>query len=57
MRASNDPRLSVEQRYGDHTGYAADVKVATQWLQADGLLLQEDADRLVAQAEASDVLK
>lgn len=55
--ARNDPRLSVEERYGDHAGYAAAVKVAAQRLQADGFLLQEDADRLVAQAAASDILK
>jgi hypothetical protein len=54
--AAGDPRPSLEERYGTHAGYvrrvraAADASVAQRWL------LREDADRLIAAAEASAVL-
>jgi hypothetical protein len=52
-----DPRLSLEERYGDHAGYVAAVRAATEQLVRQRLLLPEDAARLVSEAEASDVLK
>ena len=52
-----DPRLSLEERYGSHQGYVAVVRAAAARLVRDRFLLQEDADRLIAEAEASDVLK
>jgi hypothetical protein len=55
--AVGDPRPSLEERYGDHAGYIAAVRAATERLQAERLLLPEDAARLVSEAEASDVLK
>lgn len=55
--ASGDPRLSLEERYGTHDGYVARVKAAAARLVADRLLLRDDADRLVAQAEQSRVLR
>lgn len=51
-----DPRLSVEERYGTHAGYVCAVKNAVHNLLRQRFLLTEDADRLVAQAEASRVL-
>jgi hypothetical protein len=54
--ASGDPRLSLEERYSTHEAYVAKVKTAAERAVKDRLLLQADADRLVAQAEASDVL-
>ncbi len=54
--ASGDPRLSLEERYKTHDGYVAVVKAAAAKSVADRFLYQEDADRLVAQAAASDVL-
>jgi len=55
--ASGDPRLSLEERYGTHNGYVAAVSKAAANAVARGFLLQEDADALIAQAQASQVLK
>ena len=55
--ANGDPRLSLEERYGSHEGYVAVVKRAAERNVRDRFLLPEDAARLIAQAEASDVLK
>ncbi len=55
--ASGDPRPSIEERYGTHENYVAKVKAAAQQLVKERFLVQEDADRLVSQAEASNVLK
>lgn len=55
--ASNDPRPSLEERYGSHAGYVEAVKKAAARAMAQGFLLKEDADALIAGAEASDVLK
>src|SRR5215469_5209359 len=55
--ANEDPRPSLEERYGDHAGYVATVSAAAQKAVASGFLLERDAKRLVAAAEASDVLK
>jgi hypothetical protein len=55
--AVGDPRPSVEERYGTHAGYVAAVQDAAAQLVAERFLLSEDAERLVAEAEASDVLK
>jgi Alpha/beta hydrolase domain len=54
--ANGDPRLSLEERYGDHAGYVSAVKAAASKAIAGGFLLQADADALVKQAEASNVL-
>lgn len=55
--AQGDPRLSLEERYGNHAGYVAAVRKAAANAVARGFLLQEDADALIAAAEASQVLK
>ena len=54
--ANSDPRLSLEERYGDHAGYVSAVKIAVSKAVAGGFLLPADADALVKQAEASKVL-
>ncbi|MDH3316112.1 MAG: alpha/beta hydrolase domain-containing protein, partial [Gammaproteobacteria bacterium] len=54
--ANGDPRLSLEERYVDHEGYVDAVKAAAAHAMAEGFLLQEDADALIADAEASNVL-
>jgi Alpha/beta hydrolase domain len=54
--ASGDPRPSLEERYGSHDAYVAAVKIAAAGAVKERFLLPEDADRLVAQAAASDVL-
>jgi hypothetical protein len=55
--ASGDPRLSLEERYGTHDGYVAAVRKAAAIAVARGFLLQNDADALIALAEASEVLR
>lgn len=52
-----DPRLSLEERYGNHPGYVAAVRKATDKLVRDRLLLPVDAERLVSEADASDILR
>lgn len=56
-QAAGDPRLSLEERYRNHEGYVAAVRAAAARQVRDRFLLPEDADRLIAQAEASDVLR
>ena len=55
--ASGDPRPSLEERYGTHDKYVAQVRAAAERLVRGRYLLQDDADRLIAQAEASKVLR
>jgi hypothetical protein len=55
--ASGDPRLSLEERYGTHEAYVAKVREAATRQVAERFLLQEDADRLIDQAEKSAVLR
>jgi hypothetical protein len=55
--AVGDPRPSLEERYGTHEDYVVQVRAAAQRLARGRYLLQEDADRLIAQAESSNVLK
>jgi len=54
--ASGDPRLSLQERYGNHAGYVAAVRAGIDKAMAAGFLLQADADRLLVEAEASNVL-
>jgi hypothetical protein len=54
---AGDPRPSLEERYGTHEAYVARVKEAAGKAVAERFLLPEDANRLIAQAESSDVLK
>jgi hypothetical protein len=56
-KAMNDPRLSLEERYGSHDGYAAAVTKATERAIAEGFLLPVDAAALITAAKASAVLR
>jgi hypothetical protein len=56
-RATGDPRLSLQERYGDHAGYVAAVSAAAANAVKAGFLLQEDADALIAMAQGSNVLQ
>jgi hypothetical protein len=56
-RAGQDPRPSLEERYGSHEGYVAAVKKAAARAIAEGFLLQADALALIAAAEQSAVLR
>jgi hypothetical protein len=55
--ANGDPRKSLYQRYNDHDGYVKAVKKAAQNLVHEGFLLEEDADRFISEAEASNILQ
>ncbi len=52
-KTDGDPRRSLRERYATPARRAAQVQVAAQALVADRLLLQEDADRYVAEAKAA----
>ena len=53
----NDPRPSLEERYGSHGGFVDAVRKATEKVKASGFLLEKDAAALIKAAEASNVLK
>jgi hypothetical protein len=55
--ANEDPRPSLEERYGSHAGYVAAVQLAARKAVTENFLLPADEKALVAAAEASDVLK
>ena len=49
-------RAALEKRYANHQGYVDAVRKAAEQSVRDRFLLREDADKLIAQAQASDVL-
>ena len=53
--ASNDPRLSLEERYGTHSRYVELVRQASERLVAERLLLQEDAEAFIKLAKERDL--
>ncbi|HLX41821.1 MAG TPA: alpha/beta hydrolase domain-containing protein [Bryobacteraceae bacterium] len=55
--AAGDPRPSIEERYASHEAYVAQVRTAAERLVRERFLLQDDADRLIAAADSSNVLK
>jgi hypothetical protein len=55
--ANNDPRPSLEERYGSHAGYVRKVEEAAQKLVAERLLLQEDAERLAERAKSAEIAR
>jgi hypothetical protein len=55
--ATGDPRLSVEERYKNHEGYVNAVAAAARQLEERRLLLPEDSQRYVSEAQASPILK
>ncbi len=52
-----DTRLSLEERYGTHDGYVQAVTDVTRQLMSERLLLEEDVQRYIDEAESSDVLR
>ena len=54
---SGDPRPSLEERYRSHDEYVQVVSAAAAKLVQERYLLQQDADAMIKQAEASDVLR
>ncbi len=55
--AKNDPRLSLEERYGSHAAYVKKVEESVQKLVAARLLLQEDAERIVERAKSTEIAR
>ncbi len=55
-QASGDPRPSLEERYGNQAAYVAAVQSAAEKAVRERYLLREDADRLIQQAAASNIL-
>jgi hypothetical protein len=55
--ANNDPRLSLEERYGTHDGYVNAVKAAAATAVNAGFLLPADATALINLASVSSVLQ
>jgi hypothetical protein len=53
---TGDPRPSIEERYGTLEGYVCKVERAADQLVRDRFLLQDDRDRIVSEARASNVL-
>jgi len=54
--ANHDPRASLEERYGTLENYVAIVKRAADQAVRDRFLLPDDAERIVHEAETSNVL-
>jgi len=54
--AAGDARPSLESLYGTQAGYLAAVTAAANQLVAERVLLQRDADRLIADARSTSVL-
>jgi alpha/beta hydrolase family protein/IPT/TIG domain-containing protein/VCBS repeat protein len=54
--AAGDPRLSLEERYGTHSGYECAVATAANNAVAQRFLLSDDATALNGQAATSNVL-
>ena len=55
--ANGDPRLSLEERYGDHAAFVAAVRGAADESVGRRILLPEDAEVLIRMAEESDILR
>ena len=55
--AKGDPRPSLEERYHSHAEYVQVVSAAAARLVKERYLLQPDADAMIKQADASDVLR
>jgi hypothetical protein len=55
--AKGDRRPSLEERYGDHAGYARRVGDAVRKLIAERLLLPEDGDLYIARAWGEETVK
>ena len=55
--ATGDPRLSLEERYGNHGGYVNAARHAAQALRDEGFLLREDFNRIVQETAQIDVLR
>lgn len=55
--AARDPRLSLQERYESHKGYVEAVTKAAERLETERLLLPEDVQEYIREAEVGNVLK
>ncbi len=55
--AAGDPKPSLEELYGTHKRYGRKVAKAARRLARQRLLLPEDVDRIIQEADDSDVLR
>lgn len=55
--AKNDPRPSLEERYGDHANYVRRVEQAVKRLVTERLLLAEDGELFIAKAKSEETAK
>jgi hypothetical protein len=55
-QSAGDPRLSLEERYGTHAGYVCVVTTGANKAVQQGFLFVSDAQALIAQAVAGNVL-
>ncbi|MDI9882391.1 alpha/beta hydrolase domain-containing protein [Flectobacillus longus] len=53
----NDPRLSLEERYGNSEHYVSLVKKAAEDMVKEGLMLPEDAEREIKKAEKNSLFE
>ncbi|MFC3443346.1 alpha/beta hydrolase domain-containing protein [Sphingobium rhizovicinum] len=56
-KGRGDPRPSLAARYGDHAGFVARVRAVASEQVKLGWLLPDDAEKIVMQAQASDILR
>ena len=50
MRAAGDPRPAIEERYDSRQAFLDRIEAAARQLVADGYLLEEDVQPMIAQA-------
>ena len=56
-QAAGDPRPSLEALYGSHEGYVQKIAEAAKKLESQRLMLPEDVEMVIREAEASNVLR
>ncbi len=54
--ANGDPRPSIEELYADNADFVAKLRAAVEDMIADGTLLRDDAERIVAAAQAGETI-
>ena len=52
---SDDPRLSLEERYGTHAGYVEQIRESVQRQMDARLMLPDDAELLIRKAQGQDI--
>ncbi len=55
--AKNDPRPSLQERYGDHAGYVRRVEQSVKKLVGERLLLAEDGELFISKAKSEETAK